>query len=345
MQSSGYKTITALVLALTILLLPVISQAAKAKYVFKIASLVPEGSVWATHFRNFSREVTEKSNGEITFRIYPGGVMGDDRAMYRKMQIGQLHGGGFTMGGISQVVPDFRVLGIPVLFESLQEVDKVIEVLFPSFQEAFAEKGLTLLATTEVGFVYTMSSEPIKDLDLMRKSKCWVPSNDPVNMAFFEDIGISPIQLTIPDVLPSLQTGLIDTVFNSFYGSIVLQWFTKTAYITDAPFGYAYGALVFSKKAMDRLPANYAEMIKEVAKKHFSDLLIDTRKSNTEALQALQDNGIKVIKATPQALRELEVHREKTIAKTVGKAYSQKIFDETMRILSEIRRMASVKAN
>ena len=344
MQNSVHKAIAAIFLALAILLVPIDSQA-KSKYVFKIASLAPDGSVWANHFKNFAKEVTEKSNGEITFKIYPGGVMGDDRAMYRKMRIGQLHGGGFTMSGISQIVPDFRILGIPVLFESHQEVDRVTEALFPTFQKAFAKKGLTLIATTEVGFIYTMSAKPIKDLDLLRKSKCWVPSDDPVNLAFFEDIGISPIQLTIPDVLPSLQTGLIDTVFNSFYGSIVLQWFTKTAYITDAPFGYAYGAMVFSKRAMDRLPSKYAEMIKEVAKKHFSDLLADTRKSNKEALQALQDNGIKIIKATPQTLRELEGHRERTIAKTVGKAYSQGIYDETMQILSEIRRMASVKGD
>jgi TRAP-type C4-dicarboxylate transport system substrate-binding protein len=343
MQNSVHKAISAIFLALAILLLPVRSDAAKSKYVFKIASLAPDGSVWATHFKNFTKEITEKSNGEITFKIYPGGVMGDDRAMYRKMRIGQLHGGGFTMSGISEVVPDFRVLGIPVLFESHREVDRVTEALFPSFQKAFAKKGLVLIATTEVGFIYTMSAKPIKDLDLLRKSKCWVPSNDPVNQAFFEDMGITPIQLSIPDVLPSLQTGLINTVFNSFYGSIVLQWFTKTAYITDAPFGYAYGALVFSKRAMDRLPPKYAEMIKEVAKKHFSDLLADTRKSNEEARQALQDNGIKIIKASPQTLRELEVHRERTIAKTVGRAYSQEIYDETMLILSEIRRMASAK--
>lgn len=345
MNNSAYKTIVVLFLLITALLVPIESQAAKSKYVFKIASLAPEGSVWATHFKNFSEEITEKSNGEITFKIYPGGVMGDDRAMYRKMQIGQLHGGGFTMTGISEVVPDFRVLGIPVLFESHQEVDKVIEALFPSFQKAFDEKGLALIATTEVGFIYTMSAKPIKDLELLRKSKCWLPSNDPVNQAFFKDIGITPTQLTIPDVLPSLQTGLIDTVFNSFYGSIVLQWFTKTAYITDAPFGYAYGALAFSKKAMDRLPPKYAEMIKNLAKKHFSGLLADTRKSNESSLKALQDNGIKIINATPETLQELERHRDRTIAKTVGKAFSKEIYEQTMQILNTMRRMASVKEN
>jgi TRAP-type C4-dicarboxylate transport system substrate-binding protein len=203
MNNSTYQTVAAVFLAIAILVVPVESRAAKSKYVFKIASLAPDGSVWATRFKDFTTEVTEKSNGEITFKAYPGGVMGDDRAMYRKMQIGQLQGGGFTMTGISEVVPDFRVLGIPVLFKSYREIDQVTEALFPNFQKALAEKDLVLIATTEVGFIYTMSAAPITDLKTLRQSKCWVPSNDPINQAFFAEIGISPIQLTIPDVFPA----------------------------------------------------------------------------------------------------------------------------------------------
>ena len=108
-----------LCLGLSLLLFIIVTEnayASKAKYIFKVASLAPEGSVWAKRFRDFTDEVTEKSDGEIGFKIYAGGVMGDDRAMYRKMRVGQLNGGGFTMTGISEIVPDFRVLGIPFLF-------------------------------------------------------------------------------------------------------------------------------------------------------------------------------------------------------------------------------------
>ncbi len=79
------------------------------------------------------------------FRIYPGGVMGDDQSMYRKMRVGQLHGGGFTMTGISTVVPDFRVLAIPFLFDSYEEVDYVKAGLIPTFKERFQNKDWNLL--------------------------------------------------------------------------------------------------------------------------------------------------------------------------------------------------------
>ena len=343
MKNSILGITVSLLVIMVILALPVTGEAARAKYTLKIASLAPDGSVWTNHFRNFAKEVTEKSNGEIAFKIYPGGVMGDDRAMYRKMKIGQLHGGGFTMTGISDIVPDFRVLGIPMLLNSYEEVDRLKEKLYPSFQKVFEEKGMVLLAMTEVGFVYTMSANPIENLDQMRNGKCWAPANDPVGLAFFNDIGIKPIQLTIPDVLPSLQTGMIDTIFNSFYGSVVLQWFTKTKYITNTPFLYAYGGVVFSKKMMDKMPPHYQDMVQQMATKHFGELLEDTRKSNAEALQAMKDHGIQVVEATDQTIKELYGHKEQTVKQTLGKSFSKEIYDIVVNCLSDIRSFAKAE--
>ena len=279
-MKNQYK-IFAVILSVVFLTLMITSaQAKKPKYLFKVASLAPEGSVWTKTFRNFTREVEEKSGGEIGFKIYAGGVMGDDRAMYRKMRVGQLNGGGFTMTGISEVVPDFRVLGTPFMFNSYDEVDRVKEKLLPRFEKEFDKKGLVLMAMSEVGFIYTMSTNSISTLAELKKSKAWAPEGDPISRVLLETVGVTPIPLSIPDVLTSLQTGLINTIFNSFYGSIVLQWFTKISYITDIPFVYAYGAFVLDKKTFSKLPAPHAAMMKKEAQIHFKKLLIDTRKSN-----------------------------------------------------------------
>ena len=283
-MKNQYK-IFAVILSVVFLTLMITSaQAKKPKYLFKVASLAPEGSVWTKTFRNFTREVEEKSGGEIGFKIYAGGVMGDDRAMYRKMRVGQLNGGGFTMTGISEVVPDFRVLGTPFMFNSYDEVDRVKEKLLPRFEKEFDKKGMVLMAMSEVGFIYTMSTNSIPTLAELKKSKAWAPEGDPISRVLLETVGVTPIPLSIPDVLTSLQTGLINTIFNSFYGSIVLQWFTKISYITDIPFVYAYGAFVLDKKTFSKLPAPHAAMMKKEAQIHFKKLLIDTRKSNEEAL-------------------------------------------------------------
>lgn len=319
-----------------------LSHAGEAKYVFKVASLAPEGSVWAGRFRDFTHEVIEKSNGEINFKIYAGGVMGDDRAMYRKMRVGQLNGGGFTMTGISEVVPNFRVLGIPFLFNSYDEVDRVKEKIMPRFQDEFDRKGLVLLAVSEVGFVYTMSTFPISTLAELKQSKAWAPEGDPISQVLLETVGVTPIPLSIPDVLTSLQTGLINTAFNSYYGAIVLQWFTRISYITDIPFAYAYGAFVLDKKTFSRLPSHYAELMRNAAKTHFDKLLLDTRKSNEESKEVLIQNGITMVQPTPITKAELQNnYREKAVDKLVDEAFSKSIYSDVIRYLDDYHRELS----
>lgn len=327
-----------LIIALVSILISSFSSAdsaqARPKHLFKISTLAPEGTVWVTQFRKFADEVTEKTNGEVGFRIYAGGVQGDDQAMYRKMRVGQLHGGGFTMTGIAAVVPDFRVMSIPFLFTTYEQVDAVRSGLVPIFKKRFNEKGMEFIAMTEVGFIYTMSTKPIATAAELKESTNWMPAGDPLAAAFLQNIGITPVQLSIPDVLSSLQTGLIDTVYNSLYGSIVMQWFTKAKYITDTPFGYAYGVFLLDKKKFSKLSDEQQEIVKSSATKHFSVLIDDTRKSNSESRQVMKDRGVEFIAADNASITELRNHHMQTVEKLKGEAFSEEIFDKTIELLN-----------
>ena len=186
MRRPGIRALS-LYLLLLLLLVPCPSPAAghAAKYIFKVATLAPEGSVWVNQFQEFAKEVADKSGGEIQFKLYTGGIMGDDQAMYRKIRVGQLNGGGFTMTGIADVIPDFRVLAIPFLFRSYDEVDAVCKALVPYFKNKFRDQGLEFIAMTEVGFIYTMSTQPVASMADLKKGKSWAPSGDPITGTFF----------------------------------------------------------------------------------------------------------------------------------------------------------------
>lgn len=324
-------------LALAFFLISNSSLLAKPAQVFKIASLAPEGSVWIKSFRAFAETVERDTDGGVSFKIYPGGIMGDDRAMYRKIRAGQLHGGGFTMTGAAEFVPDFRVMAIPFLFTSYEEVDHVRAQLLPYLKAQFASQNMALIAMTEVGFIYTFSTQPRTTVEQLQKAKTWAPANDPLTTAFLQSLEISPIALTIPDVLSSLQTGLIDTAFNSLYGSIVLQWFTKAPYVTDQPYGYAYGCFSMSSRALARLEPGQRKVLDEAAQKYFSALIEKTRESNIDSRAVLTRNGVRFIKTSPEVVAQLESHRDKTIAKVKGKVFSDTAFNKLEAALNSIR--------
>lgn len=308
------------------------------KHLFKIASLAPTGSVWIEQFDNFAKEVSEKTGGEVRFRVYPGGVMGDDQAMFRKMRVGQLHGGGFTMSGMSQRVPDFRAMAIPFLFESYEEIDYVKKGLIPEFKEKFREKGLEFIALTEVGFIYAMSTKQINTYDTFRASKNWSPAGDPISEVYLKTLGITPVTLTIPDVLSSLQSGLIETVYNSLYGSIVLQWFTKANNIVDFPYGYAYGVFALSSKKYDKLPQSHQQIIETAARTHFPILLQKTRTSNEESRKVLQERGITFLPLDETTIALLKEKRDLAIDKLVPDSVSPEMRDKTFLLLDEFRK-------
>jgi TRAP-type C4-dicarboxylate transport system substrate-binding protein len=130
---------------------------------------------------------------------------------------------------------------------------------------------------------------------------------------------------------------MIDTVFNGLYGSIVLQWFTKAKYISDTPFGYAYGAFLLDQKKFNSMPTNYVAIVREAATKHFEALVEDTRKSNSDSRAVLKENGVVFVNPTPEALVELVAKRDEAVLRMRGKAFSKEIYDETIRILGESR--------
>ena len=207
----------------------------------------------------------------------------------------------------------------------------------PLFDKAFSDQGLELVAMTEVGFVYSMSTTPVSTLSGLKKSKVWAPEDDPVSATFLRTLGITPLPLTIPDVLTSLQTGMVETVFNSLYGNIVLQWFTKTKHISDIPFGYAYGTLLLDSRKFARLPDSYQAMIKKTAKKHFDLLIADTRRSNEESRQVLMDNGVTFITPDSEDMLVLKKKHDETVQQLQDSAFSGQIYRETMKLLNEYR--------
>ena len=225
------------------LMMPPAASVAKTLEI-KIATLAPGGSSWMQTFHSIDAEVREKTDKQVGFKFYPGGVLGDEKDMLRKMYIGQIHGAALTSAGLSAIFNEMDVFQIPFLFESYHEVDYVTEEMGAFFQKGFDENGYILLGWSEGGFVRLMSTTPVATLDDLRKVKVWTWEDSPMTKAIFDQANVSAIPLSVPDVLVGLQTGLVDVVYAPPIGAISLQWFTKIKYMTDVNLIYLIGGLV-----------------------------------------------------------------------------------------------------
>ncbi len=318
----------------------VVYGAGDKKFVIKFATLAPEGTTWLNVMNDLNKEIQEKSNGRLKFKIYSGGVMGDEKDVIRKMRLGQIQSAGFTGVGLGTILPEVRIMDLPFLFKDYDEVDHVCNRLYERFSTAFEKKGYVLLGWAEVGFVHIFSRKPIRSLDDMRDVKMWMWQGDPLARAMFDAFNLTPHPLSVTDVLLSLQTKLIDTVYISPLGAIAMQWFTKVKYMSGMPIADAMGGILITKRFYDKLPADLQLILKETVSRHMVRLIDLTRKDNNESIEIMKKRGIKVVPVPD----EIEMKRflktgEEVRNKLVNNLYSREVLNEVLKAIDEYRMM------
>ena len=269
---------------------------------FKIATLSPEGSVWMQKMREGAKELAQKTNNRVRLKFYPGGVMGDDKAVLRKIRIGQLHGGAVVGGSLAQFYPDNQIYSLPLKFKSFEEIDYVRKILDQRIIEGLEKGGFVTFGIAEGGFAYVMSKMPIRSVQEMSQQKVWIPDNDPMILEAIKAFGITPIPLSIADVRAGLQTGLINTVAIPPIGAIALQWHTQIKYLMEEPFLYIYGVFAVDRKVFSKISPEDQQVFREIMGHVFSDLNRINRQDNVNALKTLRKQGIEFIKVPAASL-------------------------------------------
>jgi TRAP-type C4-dicarboxylate transport system substrate-binding protein len=333
------KTTLTLLLAFTAAL-----PAAAAPVTIKFATLAPEGSAWMKVMEKFAGEVREKTAGRVKFRMYPGGVQGDEKDVVRKIRIGQLHAGGFTGVGIGEIAPAVRVLDTPFLFKSVPEIDHVYGSLDADFRKMFEEAGYVLLGWAEVGDVIILSNSPVKKPADLKAVKMWIWEGDPIAEASFSALGIKPIPLSITDVMTSLQTGMIDGIYGSPLAVLAFQWHTRMKFALSLPLANASGAVVVSKKVFDSLTKEDQAVLLASGDRHFRELTRISRADNAQSVGLLKKAGISFTDPAGKAIvAEFESSGKSARESLAGRLYSGELLKRVEKALADFRKQKAKK--
>ena len=327
-----------LLLAAGFLALP----AAAPARTLKIATVVPEGSAWVKEMRKIGKEIEQKTEGRVRFKFYPGGIMGNDKTVLRKVRAGQLQGGAFTSGALAQIYPDIDLYGLPLVFRDYGEVDYVRERMDEKIIAGLERAGFVALAITDGGFAYLMSQRPVRQVSDLRGAKVWTQEGDVMSATALEIAGVSPIQLSLANVYTALQTGLIDTVGAPAMGAIALQWHTKVKYLTDVPLTYLTGAFVIDAKVFAKIEPEDQRVLREAVRAAAQRLDEGSREGEKSAMRALKEQGIRFVSAATPAEVERwhDITRQAEVVLRKRKIYSDAMLDELERLVEEYRQGA-----
>ena len=307
-MNTSSRSKSALAVTMTALLL-IGSVGARAATI-KIATIAPDGFAWMIELRDAGKQIEAATQSRVKFKFYPGGVMGDDFAVLRKMRVGQLQGAMVTTAVFNKIFTDVQLYNLPMQFQGLDEVDYVRKRLDPILMAGLEENGFVTLGIVEVGMAYAMSKQRASSVAGVGQLKVWTPQGDLAMTRAIQAFDILPIPLTIADVLAGLQTGLIDTVATPPVATIALQWHTRLDYILDLPLLYIYGLMVIDKKPFSRLTAADQATVREIMSAAIARADARSRNDHAAAWQVLQDQGLELVKPSPQEIADWQRHAD-----------------------------------
>jgi TRAP-type C4-dicarboxylate transport system substrate-binding protein len=308
--------------------------------ILKIATIAPEGSTWMKLMRELDARVREETGGQVGFKFYPGGQQGSDLDVLRKIRSGQIQGAGLTGVGLGEIEPSLRILELPFMFHGPEEVAVAHQALDATFRERVRQRGFHILGWAEVGFVYLFSQAPVRSVEDLRAQKTWLWEGDPLAQALLEELGVAPVPLNFSDVLTSLQTGIVNTVYVTPYACLSLQWFPRLSYMVDLPLTNAMGAVVVSAEAFDRLTPEQQACVTRIADEIFARLLDATHQQNAEAAAAITGRNIRTLTPDPAAVTAFETVGRRVWGRLVGVLYDRELLDRLTGALEAARRAA-----
>ena len=302
------------------------------KTIIKMATLAPEGTPWHALIAKMGERWNEETNGNVRLRIYPGGIVGDERDMIRKMRIGQIHGAAISAEGLSEVNPQYTYCFIPLFFQGYEDIDFIRNQIKDDLVSGAEENGVKVLTMVDVGWVYWFTKDPVITPDDLKSQKIWTWAGDYKTAKLWDEAGFNAIPLSVPDVHSSLQTGLVNAMaFPPLYVA-ANQYFGITSNMLNMKWGILTAALVIDLKIWNRIKPKYQKIMQKVSDEIGLEYQLNNRKEEDDAVEVMKEYGLKVNDLSPEQLSEWNILVESMYPLIRGNIVQEEIFDRVINL-------------
>jgi TRAP-type C4-dicarboxylate transport system substrate-binding protein len=278
----------------------------------KLGTLAPKGSPWFDNLQDMAADWGEASNGSIKVRIYPGGSIGDEQDMVRKMQIGQLQGAVLTAEGLSIIVPEVLALQMPMIFKTDGELDYVRDALKPELEALFEARGYKILNWGDIGWVRLFSRKPVVVMDDLKGQKLFTWAGDPELAEGYKMQGFTVVPLPVPEIFSGLQSGMIDALYAAPVAALSYQWFGLANNMTDLKVLKLIGATVVTSQTWNKIAPEVRSDVVAAAVEAGDNAREKIRNFEDEAIRVMQGHGLTIHEVTDEQARVWETNSRKS---------------------------------
>jgi TRAP-type transport system periplasmic protein len=336
MHSPLWKKIASAVLLGLLALNASWSQAAEKS--LRIGSLVPKNSLYHRQLLDIADSWRTAQGSGAKYLVYPDGSQGGEAEMARRMRIGQLQGALLSVVGLREIEPSIAALqSMPLLFRSWEEVDYVREKMRPAMEKKFLDKGFVVLAWGDAGWVRFFSKEAAVRPDDYKRMKFFAWGSEPDQQAIMKSLGYTPVPLETTDILPAIQTGMINVVPSTPYFALATQVYNTAPHMLEINWAPIVGALVVTRKAWDDMSPAVQQAVRTASDKAGAQIRIKARQEVEEAVDAMKKRGLTVHKPNADQMKEWNDLAEKLYPRIRGTMVPAETFDEVMAHIKTFR--------
>jgi TRAP-type C4-dicarboxylate transport system substrate-binding protein len=167
----------------------------------------PPRTPWDEQWVGFAERMARDQT--LRFDYFTRAELGNEERMLHDLRRGRAHVGGMSLQGLSSSIPELAIATAPYLFDSHDEVDHVYDHhLFGIINELAMAQNLLILQWVEVGWTHVFADRPLLTPADAAGLKMRTSPNAAARF-FCEAAGMDAIALGSSDVIPALQTGLV----------------------------------------------------------------------------------------------------------------------------------------
>ena len=309
----------------------------------KLGTLAPRGSTYHQALVEMGDAWRNAEGPAASFVVFTDGSQGGEADMVRRMRIGQLNAAFMSTIGLIEIDAGAGALQkMPLMFRSWEEVDAVGRRVRPLLEKRFAEKGFVVLFWAEAGWVRFFSKEAALQPADFKRMKMFAWAGDQEQIALMKTMGYQPVMLETADILPGLQTGLVNAVPVTAPWALATQVDVSAPHMLDIRWVPIVGAAVITRTAWEGLTPAGREALRNAAARAGERVRSQRDSLDESAVQAMRKRGLQVHALTPPLEAEWRRLAESAYPKIRGGMVPADMFDAAQDALVEYRRAPSV---
>jgi TRAP-type C4-dicarboxylate transport system substrate-binding protein len=328
-----------LLIALLLLVIATFSNTVQAADVqLRVGTLAPKNSLYHRQLLEVGEAWRGAQGGAAKYMVYADGSQGGEAEMARRMRIGQLQGALLSVVGLREIEPSITALqNLPLLFRSWEELDYVREKMRPAMEKKFLDKGFVVLGWGDAGWVRFFSKDAAVRPDDYKRMKFFAWGSEQEQQAIMKSLGYTPVPLETADILPSIQTGMINAVPSTPYFALASQIYNTAPHMLEINWAPIVGAFVVTTKAWDAMSPEAQVALRTAGDKAGINMRTQARKEVDEAVDAMKKRGLIVHTPNAAEMKEWNALADALYPRIRGSMVPADTFDEVFKHVKAYR--------